>query len=660
VGRGANGIAIGAGSIWIASTSDGIVSRVDPTGVVTATIPVGHGPVGVAFGEGSLWVAVSLDGIVARIDPDTNAVVAVIDTGGRPRSVGVGVGAVWVADSGGRILRIDPSSSEITSTIHVGASPGAVAVVGGSLWTTVTALARKTTAIGARDATLRVEVEADPGVVDPAVSVNPQIDYATCAYLLNYPDVPAPAGSQLVPEVAESMPSVSRDGRSYTFGIRPGFRFSPPSNQPVTAQTFKDTIERTLDPRIDSEGASLLFDVVGAKAFNAGHARHIAGIVVDGDTLTIRLTRAVGDLPSRLAEPYFCAVPSGTPVDPDGVRDIPMAGPYYVASYVPGQQVVLERNPNYGGDRPEGPGHIDYAVGVSREHALAHVRSGQADYAGDGVPLSARSALRERFGPGSAAARAGHQQFFSNPALGLRYLVLNTQRPLFANVRLRRAVSYAIDRTALARIWNRYFEAGTLGGGSPSADYLPPGMRVSSMHVPYPLRADVKKARSLAGTKRREAVLFTCDEPPCPQQAAVIKADLRKIGIDVIVKAFPVGVMYARAAEPGAPYDLLRVGWGAEYTDPAAVLEPLFRGGSSSNFSQLDDPAVDRRLDAAAQLIGSRRARAYEELARWLAAEIAPIVVFENDSYRDFLSRRVGCHVFNPVYGVDLAALCLR
>ena len=76
--------------------------------------------------------------------------------------------------------------------------------------------------------------------------------YATCAQLVNYPDKAGPAGSQLTAEVAQSLPTRSADGRTYTFKIRPGFRFSPPSNQPVTAQTFKDSIERTLNPRMDS------------------------------------------------------------------------------------------------------------------------------------------------------------------------------------------------------------------------------------------------------------------------------------------------------------------------------------------------------------------------------------------------------------------------
>ena len=120
---------------------------------------------------------------------------------------------------------------------------------------------------GGDGGTLRVLSPQDVDAVDPALAASTlgqQFIYATCAALLNYPDKAGPAGSLLTPEVAQSLPARSPDGRTYTFKIRPGFRFSPPSNQPVTAQTFKDTIERTLNPRMQSLCAAYLADIVGA------------------------------------------------------------------------------------------------------------------------------------------------------------------------------------------------------------------------------------------------------------------------------------------------------------------------------------------------------------------------------------------------------------
>ena len=102
--------------------------------------------------------------------------------------------------------------------------------------------------------TARFNLATDTDYVDPALAyyqISWQIEYATCAKLLNYPDKAGAAGSQLQPEVAQSLPKVSADGKTYTFTVRSGFKFSPPSNQPVTAETFKFAINRALNPRMN-------------------------------------------------------------------------------------------------------------------------------------------------------------------------------------------------------------------------------------------------------------------------------------------------------------------------------------------------------------------------------------------------------------------------
>ena len=150
-------------------------------------------------------------------------------------------------------------------------------------------------AANARGKELRIALGDDSiGTADPAVSRGPvfyQLAYATCPYLLNYPDAAGASGRVLRPEVAAALPDVSPDGRTYTFRIRPGFRFSPPSGQAVTAGTFKATIERALSARPATGGrpnpvGEVLPDVVGATAFAAGKATHIRGITARGDALT--------------------------------------------------------------------------------------------------------------------------------------------------------------------------------------------------------------------------------------------------------------------------------------------------------------------------------------------------------------------------------------
>ena len=178
-------------------------------------------------------------------------------------------------------------------------------------------------------------------------------------------------------EVARSLPARSADGRTYTFTIRRGFRFSPPSNEPVTAQTFKATIERTLNPRMRSPIARQFNDIVGAGAYMAHTSPHISGVIARGDTLTVRLRSPEPDFPARIAEPAMCAAPPNTPPNPNLRVTIPSAGPYYVASFTPGQGVVLLRNPNYRGNRPHHLARIDVTMGTSNRQAVADVEAGE-------------------------------------------------------------------------------------------------------------------------------------------------------------------------------------------------------------------------------------------------------------------------------------------
>src|SRR5262249_41632655 len=148
------------------------------------------------------------------------------------------------------------------------------------------------------------------GPLDPAVPANAhrfQRDYATCATLLNYPDSDGESGQRLHPEIAAALPTVSPDGRTYTFLIRPGFRFSPPSGQAVAAETFRYSLERAFSPKYGPGSAAMfqLRDVVGASAYNRGKANHVSGIRVRGAKLSITLKAPAGDFPTRLSESFF-------------------------------------------------------------------------------------------------------------------------------------------------------------------------------------------------------------------------------------------------------------------------------------------------------------------------------------------------------------------
>jgi peptide/nickel transport system substrate-binding protein len=585
--------------------------------------------------------------------------------GDSPRGITVGADAVWVANSrDGTVSRIDPRTNDVTKTIKIGGSPQGIAVAAGKLWvSTQNRVLGPSSPSGGR---LRIESQGDFfDTLDPALAFTSlawQLEYATCAKLLNYPDRPSAAGSQLVPEVAAALPSRSHDGRTYTFLIRRGFRFSPPSNALVTARTFKDTIERSLSPKLRGPGAAYVGDIVGESAYEAGRARHIAGVVARGSRLTIRLTHAAPDFPSRIALPFFCAVPSSTPSGPGGERVVPAAGPYYVTSFAPGQGAVLEKNPNYTGARPRHLSEIDVVLDVGKAQSVSDVEGGKADYAADDVPPGIAPRLAAKYGAGSNAARRGGQRYFVHPELGVIYMAMNTSRPLFADVRLRRAVNYAIDRRALAR-------QVTLGGRptTPTDQYLPQGMPGFREARVYPFTPDLGKARSLAGRGIRNAVLYTCTSTPCPQIVQLLTAELKKIGIRLDVREFATPLLLERLSRRNEPFDIgvFPRPWVADYPDPDDFLNLLLAGSSiaernSPNQAHFDDPTYNRRLARAASLSGRRRYLAYGGLDLALARDAAPWAAFGNPARQDFFSARIGCQVYQPLYEMDFAALCLR
>ena len=464
-----------------------------------------------------------------------------------------------------------------------------------------------------------------------------------------------------MPEAAVARPSRSADGKSYTFTIRPGFRFSPPSNAPVTAQTFKFSIERALSPVIDAApGAQFANDIVGVKAYEAGRAKHISGISVRGNTLTVRLTRAAPDILSRLALPFFCAVPPGTPITKKGVNSVPAAGPYYVASYTRGQGAVLKRNPNYRGSRPHALDEIDYSVGIGNAESVKEVEAGTADFAArlNGLTQTQRESLNARYGRESPAARAGDQRYFVHSMLSIETLFMNTSRPMFANVNLRKAVNYAIDRRAIAQANDAF---GSLA--QPADQFLQPGSPgFRDTHI-YPLTPDLTKARRLARGLGGRAVLYVCDN--CLPIGQLIQAELKPIGISVKIVEIPGSGPDYRAGIRGEPFDLVLAEWFPVYTDPADTLNFFFDGRSikakgNSNYSYFDVPAYNRKLAAAAALTGQQRYAAYAALEADLLRNASPAAPILHRDEQEFFSARVGCVVYEPIYTIDLAALCLR
>ncbi len=491
-----------------------------------------------------------------------------------------------------------------------------------------------------------LRVAGAPDAIDPAITLDAGDALgASCVTLMRQPDKPVPAGTRVVPEAAVAYPTVSSDGKTYTFVVRQSYRFA--TGDPVTAQSFAHAIERMLSPAEKSVWTQYVQDIAGADAVMKGKASQASGVRVRGNKLTVRLTHAARDFPSRTSFYGFCAVPPDLPISAEGVDTLPGAGPYTISEFTSGQKLVLTRNPYYRGSRPHHLDEIDYR---STPDNVEAVEKGAADYAELGSPDDVAH-LEPRY----------RALLHTVPGAGIRYVLLNNSQHLFKdNTRLRQAVNFALDRQALLR---------ARGGpvtGNPTDQYLPPSMPgFRDVHI-YPLRApSMAEAKALAQGHVRDgkAALYVKDDPIDIAQAQIIARDLRPLGITVAVTKLPGPALFQKLFTPGSPYDMSVLGFGPDYWDPYSVLNALFDGriiGTpySANLSYFDSPKANALLDAASRLTGTARYSAYGKLDVALARDEAPVVAYESENALSFVSKRVGCLVLNPY--LDLAAACLK
>ncbi|MEA2466958.1 MAG: hypothetical protein QOJ57_1084, partial [Thermoleophilaceae bacterium] len=647
-------VAFAHGRLWAASSENGQVEEIDPATNRIAARAKLHGWVSaLAIGGGSVWATVVPDDEVFRLSEDDASIEATLPTGRDPAALSTASGALWVANAAGRALtRVDMSTGKRTETAIDG-TPQLVREHAGLLWVAVSPSLAQPAAAADRP---EIRVALPGGLeLDPATGTPPwlaQLLYATCANLVNYPDAPGAAGQRLGPDAAAAMPSISHDRRTYTFNIRNDVRFSPPSGARLDARTFKQTLERTLSPKLgpDPGGLHFLADVVGARAFQAGQARSVSGIDARGQTLSITLARPAGDLPARLAAPIFCAVPPGTPIGT--TEPIPSAGPYYVRSQT-ADQTVLERNPSYRGRRPRVPARIVYLTGMPAAKAVALADGGRVDLVPWDFdlhgPLAPGGPLDRRFG-GSATGR-----YRVAPAPGVDMIAFNTKRPLFHDPRLRRAVSYALDRRALAAVFDE----------QPTDRYVPPSVPGSATTHVYPLDGpDLSAARRLAGPdgRTRPARLYFCGDPENLRVARIVRSNLRPLGIVVAIDQSQ-GCLSGPDPKAGRA-DMLLVTRATGVLDPAPFLRALagdnFIFGSGLRPVTWSDRGFRSRLRQADELGGPARFAAFQRIEDGLLRGEAPYAAYASFTAPEYFSERSGCRVLQGAYNfASLGALCV-
>jgi YVTN family beta-propeller protein len=656
-------LAFGAGTLWASERAAGEVVRIDPTTgkQVFAPIHVGNGPAGIAFGDGAAWVANSLDGTVYRIDPDTNSVTAAVTTGDGPEAVAVDARGVWVSNQfGGDVVRVDPRKNQVAKRVSAGSRPLGLAVTGDAVLVAV-----NDSGAGHRGGTLVLRADR-PKQGDFIGSIDVALSNDTYVYpflrmtgdgLTAFNQASGPAGAQLVPDLATSLPTPTDGGRTYTFLLRSGIRYS--TGRPVRATDFRSTFER--DFALGSP-TSYYDDLLGG-AHCRKHPKRCdlsRGIVANdvARTVTFHLTQPDPDFPDRLASQFAYVLPGDTPRRPAGTHPLPATGPYMIATYRPRRLLRLVRNPYFHewsrAAQPDGyPDRIDIRIAGNADDAIRDVVDGKADVVWLSEPFTPKqvSMLEVRY----------RSQIHTAPSPNLQALFLNTRVPPFNRLDARRAINLAVDRAAATNAW---------GGPSvaqPTCQILPPNFPDYRPYCPYSAGStnrgtwtapDLTKAKALvarSGTRGMEVTLWAWSQAKGFNQVA--KKALQSLGYRVAVKPVGADKYWDAAGDPRNRAQIGFDGWWSGSPTPASFLVELFSCPGSLvgspnilDSSQFCDPRIDRlmRRAQAERLSDPTGSRAlWQRVDREItdAAPWVPLIASKNVSV---LSKRVGNYQNSP------------
>jgi ABC-type transport system substrate-binding protein len=419
---------------------------------------------------------------------------------------------------------------------------------------------------------------------------------------------------EVVPDLAESW-SISQDGRIYTFNLRPGIRFA--SGRPVTAQDFKDSWERAMDPQLGSATArAYLGDILGADEKAAGQVAQISGLkVLAADRLEVTLDGPKPYFLAKLAAPAaFVVDVSQTAPGSKDWRFAPNAsGPYQLKEYRQDEGISFERNPNYYAAMP-----IPHVVSLFYSPALTPLLY-DSDVLDIG-PLRPVEAVLAR--------QPGHEFHAAWHTLGglcTQMILVDNTRPPFDDLGVRQAFSLALDKDALAR---RLSEGIDLPAGSP----LPPAMPGFSSQTgggfdPHAARQALQA--SPYAQNLPEIVLSAAGYGDATQADvdALVEMWRRNLGVEVKVEYLdPQNYSQALRQEHG---QLVSFAWCADYPDPENVLDFLFHSQGALNLSGYSNPELDGLLEAARlELDPVQRLQRYQQAERLLLdqAGVIPLV----------------------------------
>lgn len=459
----------------------------------------------------------------------------------------------------------------------------------------------------------------DPITLDPAVSG----DALSHEYILQMFGGLVKLDESLVPvpDIAKKW-EVNADGKTYTFYLRKDVEFH--DGRQVTAEDFKYSWERAADPATGSlTAATYLGDIVGVAEVLAGQAEEISGVrVIDAYTLEVTIDAPKSYFLSKMTYPTAFVVDRANVAkggewwhEPNGT------GPFKLREWQKNESLVLERNPNYYGEKAK-VGSVDFQLWGGVPMNL--YETNEIDVAG--VSLIYIDKVTDK---------AGHfyQDLKVVSELSFSYIGFDTTRPPFDDANLRRAFTQAIDKDKLVSLVFRDM-VGRADG------ILPPGMPGFNENLSG-LGFDVNKARELIAASGYGSVE---NLPPITittsgwgglisgSLEAIIQEWRQNLGVEVTVRQLePQRFLYHLKEEKD---EMFYMGWIADYPHPQNFLDILFRSGADNNAGEYSNPAVDALLDRAnVELDSELSLSLYQQAEQLLVADAASIPLWFGENY---------------------------
>jgi peptide/nickel transport system substrate-binding protein len=463
--------------------------------------------------------------------------------------------------------------------------------------------------------------------------------------LVTYRHENAPAGNEVIPGLATSLPQISQDQKTYTLTLRKGLVFS--NGQPVKASDFKCTVERMI--KVNWGGKSFVTDnVAGATDYDEGKSNDISGITTDDASgkITIQLDQPYGAFTNVLAFPELGLVPCGSPMTGQTTNLPPGDGAYMITNIVPNKSFSVVKNPKFAAQNiPDIPtGHLDrinVTIESNTQTAAQQVLNNQADNfdAGDTLPPSivpqVQSQAKDRF------------EAVTIPSTF--YFFMNTQIPPFNNELARQAVNTAIDRPALQRLASGFLK--------PECFFLPEGIvGHPDSACPYgaadqsPPADAVAKAQQLvqqSGTAGQNVTVWGEQRAPRTQYVEYYADLLNKIGYHATPKLISDTTYFPTVGNAKTAPQTGFADWIQDFPNPADFyllldaksIQPV----NNENFGNVNDPFIQQQL---AKLENVPSTQLDSVASQWQAldeyvAKKAYVAVYGSEQVPKFMSDRI-------------------